>query len=587
MYVLGIHDGHNASVILLKDGRIMAGVQEERPRGVKNALGMPYAAIQDVLSQFSLKPADIDWVALSGLHNGEYLDISQSVKPSEIILKWHQAAYEQNSINLKAIAQRFVPKFIYEYLKGDKVRQRRLDILTSLGFACERVQMVEHHTAHAAAAYYGWGKLDEPILILTNDGMGDEICATISIGQGGHFERLYSTPYEDSVAELYALTTFLMGMVPLEHEYKLMGMAPYAPSSRAEQIYTKLADLIEFDDNGGLTWHRKKGVPAFSSAYRYLEKVYSRQRFDCICRGLQKFVEEFLTQWLRNAIAYTGIHKIALSGGIFMNVKANKLIMEMDEVEDMFVFPSCGDETNAAGAAYWVYAAERRKSGQAIDIEPISTLYWGKDFSSDQIDRVISKFVFTNSVHVVTPQDIERRVAELIANGQVVARFSGRMEFGARALGNRSILANPADPRIIKTINEMIKKRDFWMPFAPSVNVERVNDYMIKPMDVSAPYMILSFDSVLEKIPVFAAAVHPYDSTARPQEVMKSHNLSYHRLIQYYGEITGEEIILNTSFNLHGFPIVYTPQQALTTFDNSGLQHLAIGPFLVSKRNGC
>ncbi len=413
--------------------------------------------------------------------------------------------------------------------------------------------------------------------------MGDDICATISIGRGGQFERLVAVPYQDSVAEIYALTTFLLGMVPLEHEYKLMGMAPYAATNRAEEIYTKLANLIEFDDEPGLTWHRRKGVPQIGSAHRFLEKLYARKRFDNICGGLQKFVEEFLTQWVRNAINYTGIRKIALAGGIFMNVKANKLLLGMDEVEDMFVFPSCGDETNAVGAAYWVYAEERRKHGQAVDIPPIADLYWGRDFNNEEIEETIAKFAFKHKVQVKTPQTIERQVAELIARGHIVARFSDRMEFGARALGNRSILANPAEPQVIKIINEMIKQRDFWMPFAPSVTAERGHDYIYKPKEVPAPYMILAFDSVPEKISAFTASVHPYDLTVRPQEVMQHHNPRYYRLIQNYGEITNEEIILNTSFNLHGFPIVYTPQHALTTLDNSGLRHLAIGDFLISK----
>lgn len=584
MYVLGIHDGHNASAVLLKDGRIISAVQEERPTGVKNALGMPREAIQDVLSQAGLNPGDVDWVALSGLHGGEYLSIDRSVKPAEQIMRWHQSAYEKRRINFKRLIRNVIPDRIYESLRGDRVRQRRLDIVRSLGFKRDRVRMVEHHTAHAASAYYGWGKLNEPILILTNDGMGDDICATISIGKNGQFERVASVPYTESVAEVYALTTFLLGMVPLEHEYKIMGMAPYASANRAEQVYNQLADLVEFDKNGGLRWHRTNGTPPLPSAYRYLEKLYRRQRFDYICGGLQKFIEEFLKQWVRNAIVETGVNKIALSGGVFMNVKANKLLMEMDEVEDIFIFPSCGDETNAVGAAYWVHAEECQKSGRAIDINPISDLYWGKAFSSNEIEQAISQFRFPNKLRVETPENIERRVAELLAGGHVVARFNGRMEFGARALGNRSILANPADPRVIRTINEMIKNRDFWMPFAPSVNAERVREYLHKPKDIPAQYMTLTFDSIPEKASVFAAGIHPYDGTARPQEVTEGQNPSYHRLIQYFGDITGEEIILNTSFNLHGFPIAYTPQQALATLDNSGLQHLAIGDFLLSKQ---
>jgi carbamoyltransferase len=584
MYVLGIHDGHNASAALLQNGRVIAAVQEERPRGLKNALGMPRTAIQDVLSQAEVTPADIDAVALSGLHSGEYINLDPSVQPAEQILKWYQAFYDQKGLNWKRLVRRCIPDSVYESLRGDRLRQQRLDLVASLGFKRERIRLVEHHTAHAASAYYGWGRLQEPILILTNDGAGDDICASVSMGRGGQFERIAAVPYTESVAELYALTTFLMGMVPLEHEYKLMGMAPYASAHRADHVYQQLQELIAFDPQG-FGWHRQSGIQQVSLAFRYLEKIYHRQRFDYICGGVQKFTEEFLKQWVRRAIAETGIHKIALAGGIFMNVKANQTLLEMDEVEELFVFPSCGDETNAIGAAYWAHAEERRKNGQAVDCQPIADLYWGKSFSEEDIEQALSEHTFMHKVRVETPKDIEQRVAELLASGKVVARHNGRMEFGARALGNRSILANPSDTQVIKIINEMIKQRDFWMPFAPSVTAERVTDYLQKPKNIPAPYMVMTFHSIPEKVPVFAAGVHPYDGTARPQEVLASHNPRYHRLIQYYGEMTGEEIILNTSFNLHGFPIVYTPQHALTTLDNSGLQYLALGNLLVSKQD--
>jgi len=583
MYVLGIHDGHNASAALMKDGRIIAAVQEERPKGVKNAMGMPCDAIDDVLSQAGIKAHEVDFVALAGMHSGEYLKLDQSLNPSEQTLAWHHQAYEKSGIDVKQVLRNVMPDSLYELLRGDRIRQTRLKLVASLGFRHDQVRLVEHHTAHAASAYYGWGKLDEPILVLTNDGMGDGICATVSIGQNGKFTRIASVPCTESVAEVYALTTYLMGMVPLEHEYKLMGMAPYASVGRAEAVYSQLAELVSFNRKDGMTWKRNAGVPPLGRAYDYLEKLYRRQRFDSICGGVQKFTEEFLKKWVKNAIRETGIRKVALSGGIFMNVKANRLILELEEVEDLFVFPSCGDETNAVGAAYWVTAEEMSNSGRPLSIHPIQGLYWGKSFHDQEMDDAIAAFNFSRKVHIDTPQDIEKRVAQLLSQGRVVARCAGRMEFGARALGNRSILANPADGRVIKIINEMIKQRDFWMPFAPSVTAERVHTYLRKPKDVSSHYMTLTFESLPEKMAAFSAGIHPYDSTARPQEVLASHNQRYHRLIQYFGEITGEEIILNTSFNLHGFPVVYNPHQALQTFDQSGLQCLALGPFLLSK----
>ena len=368
-------------------------------------------------------------------------------------------------------------------------------------------------------------------------------------------------------------------MVPMEHEYKLMGLAPYAERAKeAHAISNQIEKLFAFDERAPLTWTRTNGCPPLAFGAEYLSNLLKRKRFDHIAAGVQLFVERFLVRWVKRCIAETGIHKVALSGGVFMNVKANQKILELPEVEELFVFPSCGDETNAIGSAWMQHAKTFAQAPAAL-----GHFYLGNEYGDGEIESALQTYEFGSPNIVREEQDIERRIAELLAKGEVVARFKGRMEFGARALGNRSILANPAAPGVVKLINEMIKCRDFWMPFAPSVLAERSEHYFKKPKPAPSPYMILTFDSREEKRNAMAAAIHPYDGTGRPQEVYESWNPDYYRLIGYFDELTGEALILNTSFNLHGEPVVCSPRDALRVFDISGLQNLAIGNFLLSK----
>jgi carbamoyltransferase len=304
-------------------------------------------------------------------------------------------------------------------------------------------------------------------------------------------------------------------------------------------------------------------------------------RFDWVCGGIQKLTEDMLTTWIRNAVTETGVRKVVLSGGVFMNVKANKAIMELPEVEALFIFPSCGDETNAIGAAWHLYSEVKKQKGERIDIQPLEHFYLGSEFNEGEIDEAIKGYHFEKKVNIKECNDIEKVVAELIAKGEVVARFKGRMEFGARSLGNRSILANPSEWKVIKIINDMIKNRDFWMPFAPSMLGDRSHEYVVNPKGIKAPYMILTFDTKQEKVNKLIAAIHPYDSTCRPQEVYKDWNEGYYKLISYYSCLTGESTILNTSFNLHGYPIVCTPEDALEVFNRSGLTYLALENMLL------
>ena len=214
---------------------------------------------------------------------------------------------------------------------------------------------------------------------------------------------------------------------------------------------------------------------------------------------------------------------------------------------------------------------------------PLQDLYWGPQYTDEEIGRAAERFKFSASVQCSHSEPIEPRVAALLAEGKVVARFAGREEFGARALGNRSILANPSDPAVVREINEAIKARDFWMPFAPSMLAARNGQYVVNPKHVSSPYMILSFDTTDRRDDI-RAAIHPFDFTARPQEVSAAWNPSYHAVLAEFERLTGIGGVLNTSFNLHGYPIVSSPEDALDVFDRSGLRYLAIGNWLVAKR---
>jgi carbamoyltransferase len=458
--------------------------------------------------------------------------------------------------------------------------RQRIAPVTALGIPEEKVVIVEHHMAHASAAYYGWAKFDEDILVLTNDGGGDSLCATVNIGRAGKIERIAEVHWWESIGMIYAMTTCILGMVPLEHEYKLMGMAPYAAGKATDQVFNDLRTLFEFEGSDGIVWKRSGPLPEAFGSYEYLKDLFDLRRFDAICGGLQRFIEEFISEWIRNCIRTTGIKKVALSGGLFMNVKLNKIIMELPEVEDLFVYPSCGDETNAMGAAYYAFA----EHGDYRTMSPLTDFYTGPEYSSAEILASVEAYSFKNDVSVEHKEDIEAAVAELLAKGEVVARFKGREEFGARAMGNRSILADPSKPNVVKVINDAIKSRDFWMPFAPSLLDRREQDYFINPKGIRAPYMILAFDST-DRVNEFRAACHPYDLTIRPQVVYRDWNPSYYALLEKFESITGRGILLNTSFNLHGYPIVSRPEDALHVLDQSGLSWLAIGNLLLHKQN--
>jgi len=245
----------------------------------------------------------------------------------------------------------------------------------------------------------------------------------------------------------------------------------------------------------------------------------------------------------------------------------------------VFIMPSPGDESTPFGACYWGYL--KLTKNKKIPSAP-ANLYLGSEFTNYQVKNALKRS--NKKYNIQRVSDMENTISRLLARGKIVARFAGRMEWGARALGNRSILADASNIDIKETINKMIKSRDFWMPFAPTILSKNATKYIINPKNIEAPYMILAFDTKPDARDDLVAAIHPDDKTARPQVISKKENPEYNKIVKKFKEITGRGVILNTSFNLHGYPIVRTPKDALRVFKNSSLSYMALENYLVTKR---
>ncbi|MEM5847364.1 MAG: carbamoyltransferase C-terminal domain-containing protein [Candidatus Aenigmatarchaeota archaeon] len=572
MYVLGIHDSHNSTACLLKDGKIEACVSEERFKRIKNYTGIPLNSINYVLNFCKIKPEDLDLIVLSN----RILAL-----PTEVEINKTKSTFHHLLRILKKGMLILPEKFYFKlYNKlvpiyyGTKKRKKTYSKL--LGIDENKIVFVDHHLCHAYTAFYGSGFKDN-FLVFTLDGGGDGLCGTVNIVENGEIKKISETSYLHSLGILYLEITRFLGMKPLEHEYKVMGLAPYASPEGVERSYKILKKVITLKENS-LQFYSPVKTPNFK---KYVRENLYLHRFDWIAGAIQKLTEELVVEWIRRAIEKTGIHDVALAGGVFMNVKLNLKIMNMPEVRKLFVFPSCGDESLAIGSAYYGYEQLCKDEGRKVDIQPLGDLYLGPNYSNEYIEKILRK---EKGIKYKFFENIEEKIAELLVNNQVVARFSGRMEWGARALGNRSILANASDYGVVKIINEMIKQRDFWMPFAPTIIKEFEEEYLINPKKIPAPYMILAFNSKERAKKDLVAAMHPYDYTIRPQVLNKETNEKYYKIIKIFEESTGMGGILNTSFNLHGYPIVCSPEDALYVLKNSGLKYLAMENWLIEKK---
>ena len=559
--VLGIHDGHNAGAALIKNGAVLAAINEERLNNIKNYSGPPLAAIRRVFQIAQLDPQAVDIIAIVGL-----LRTHAPLRERP----FHTKVYERLTpyVHSHAFCHALV-KVLHRFRKMDEFDK----LFREMGIPDREIFFVEHHLAHAACAFYQrpW---EDDTLVLTLDGAGDCLCSTVSIGKGFGMKRIASSTHYDSPSNnFYSEITGYFGLKRWEHEYKVMGLAPYG---RPEYCIEEMRKLVRINARKPLEFQNTSGA-YLTQVQSRLRKRLAEQRFDNIAAACQTYFEELVSRWVINCIRETGIRRLACAGGSFLNVKANKNIREIEEVEDIFCYPAADDGGTPVGGALEAYYRFCEREGIEAEKSESGALYYGAEYDDDYTQSILANTGWSTKASY--PQDIEGEIAALIAGGKIIARFSGRDEWGPRSLGNRSILADPRDMRVIRNINFAIKQRDFWMPFAPSILEERIDDYLINARP--ARYMVEAFDTT-DKADEIIAGLHPYDRTARPQTV-NDWNPSYRKTLEEFQRITGVGGILNTSFNIHGYPIVGTPEIALWTLEQSGLDGLAIGNWLVMK----
>lgn len=569
MLTLGIHDGHTATACLMKDGRILACISEERLNRIKEWGGFPENAIRECLRVSKVDPAEIDGVGMVGLMQPT---LPQTYNQPSFLKKIFGAgtyvlpdSFLQSDLWLKG-----AKKVGGLFRNKKEIRER----LQKLGIKVEPA-FYEHHFLHAVTAHFCSWFGTKKNLVITCDGSGDAVCASVNIGEGKKIERIAEISTYNSLGEFYTKITQYLGMKPMSHEYKVMGLAPYAKGEHSKKTLELFEQFFKIENRSPLIFRNTSGYWKWQYIDVFREKLFGH-RFDNIARAAQTLVEKILATWIQNCIRHTSIKTLALSGGVFMNVKANHLILNLPEVERLFIFPSCGDESLPIGAAI----AKSLELGYE-DVKPLGSLYFGQDYSDAEIEGALRDL--NHEFKIEKTENIDEFVGRQIAQNKVIARFSGRMEWGARALGNRSILADARNRDVVIKINEAIKNRDFWMPFAPSILEERADEYIVNPKGFSAPYMIMAFETKEKARQDLMAALHPYDFTARPQIVAESWNPSYYKVLKTFEKETGIGGLLNTSFNLHGDSIVCSPEDAVYTFKNSALDALAIGNYFVSR----
>ncbi len=577
---------HDSAAALLRDGRIVAAASEERFTRVKGDARFPRSAVAYCLHEAGVRLEELDAV-------GYY------EKP---IRKFARIVESYLGVAPRGFGQfrKSYPLWVAEKVWTDRNLRRELG-----GYDGELLYG-QHHESHAASAFFP--SPFEQAAFLTVDGVGEWATATYGVGRGNDIQLLRELRWPDSLGQLYSAFTYYTGFKVNSGEYKVMGLAPYGEPKYVELIYAHLLDLRDdgsfrlnqayFNYLDGLTMTNERFARLFGGPRREPESNLTQKEMDLAC-SVQRVCEEVMLRMARTVHQATGQENLCLAGGVALNCVANGRLLREGPFKRLWVQPAAGDAGGALGVAQLIW--HRRFNGPRTPGDPGDAMrggYLGPRFSEDEIRAFLDE---TGAVYRRLERgELARAIARLLADGKVVGWFSGRMEFGPRALGGRSILADPRNPTMQATVNLKIKFREGFRPFAPSVLRERAAEYF--ELDAESPYMLLTAPVRRERrIPITEdqqrlwgidrlnvarsdiPAVTHVDYSARVQTVSHETAPEYYELIRQFEQLTGCAVLLNTSFNVRGEPIVCTPGDAYQCFMRTHLDVLVLETFVLLK----
>ena len=550
MNILGITApiSENTAACVLRDGKLVAFAEEERFVRIKHAPRMvPKGAIEYCLREAGISIKEIDFIAVG--YESVFRSWAKDVLANLLERNWGKLIPENGAY--------------LEYFIGTARLKRYFLNLDKTGETWKKLRYVNHHLAHAAstARFSGF----QESIIVSLDGVGENNAGLFGYYRNGKISVLRTVPMNQSLGWLYGNTTEICGFKKHSHEGKLMGLAAYGKVNP-----DLLREIAELREDG---YYLKKGwVKRLEKRFRKREKNEEiGQGHKDLAATVQNFCEVAVMRVARSLHKKTKIRNVSLAGGVALNCDMNSKIIGLDCFDHIFIQPAANDAGTALGAAAEVYFQKTEKP-----CEKLTNSYYGPDYSQEKIEGILKE----SKLKYRRISGLEE-VARMISDGKIVGWFAGRMEFGPRALGGRSILANPSLPHIKDKINREVKHRESWRPFAPSILAKYAADYFENYH--SSPFMLLTFKTRPEKEKDIQAAIH-IDKTARVHEVSAQTNPRYHELVSEFHKISGIPAVLNTSFNDRGEPICMSPKDAIRTFSSTGLDALVLEDFILEKQ---